>query len=59
MFMHKIFTQVVCINGNHPRYNLATGSWRELACAKLSQIPRVDSHIKVTRMLVGELKLKP
>ena len=39
MFMHKIFTQVVCINGNHPRYNLVTGSWRELACAKLISDP--------------------
>ena len=39
MFMHKLFTQVVRVNGKHPRYNLATGSWRELACAKLISDP--------------------
>ena len=39
IFMHKIFTQVVCVSGKHPRYNLATGSLRELACAKLISDP--------------------
>ena len=39
MFMHKIFTQAICVNGKHLRYNLASGSWRELACAKLSSHP--------------------
>ena len=39
MFMHKIFTQAICVNGKHLRYNPASGSWRELACAKLSSHP--------------------